>query len=482
MIKRKLLTAALVLVIAMSTAACSSTSHAAGSSDQKSLFEYSSDDKKNDKKHNDKDDDEDEKDEDDEDDEEEDEDKKDSKKDDKKDNKKDDKKDNKKDDKDDEEDEDDEEDKDDKKDNKKDDKKDNKKDDDEDDDESEEGLSQKEIVKKLGDDIKSAEFGADDAIYELPAKVKDFKKHGWKIDEVNSDEYLDKQRSGRVILTKGKKVLYLFVDNYDDYTINATDGTVTGIAVDEDYGTDVYLPAGISSGMDEDDLKDALKDNDIDYDVDDDSSFSTSYTIKAEETQIAIFVKKESGKVYQMQIYTYIKDTSDYEGAPEAEVETVDVESDYTAPKKISSADEFELMGDLYSLHAPVSAYLDNGWELEDTVNTDQQVSAGDNGSAILEKDDMEIQLLVENDEKGTVAIKDAVVQTVVAWHVPDFKLYHGIAGDDKLSSVKEALDDEKVEYDVYSSILTFEEDGADVSVATDDNKRVDGFKIGTAY
>ncbi len=45
---------------------------------------------------------------------------------------------------------------------------------------------------------------------------------------------------------------------FDDYTIETEDATVTGVAVQDDYNTQMYLPAGIDSSMEKDDIKDAV--------------------------------------------------------------------------------------------------------------------------------------------------------------------------------------------------------------------------------
>ena len=478
MIKRKLLTAALVAVLALSMAGCSSISSQAKSDDHKSLFEVSSSKDKEKDKDDDEDKDDRKDDRDDEDEEEEDEkdDRKDEKDEEKDDRDDEDEKDDKKDDRDDEDEED-------EKDDRKDDKDDEKEDEKDDDDEDSSEMSVKEMKKELGDDLTSGKFGIDGVIYELPAKVSDFEKHGWEIDERNTDKYLDSNRGGRVILAKGDKMLYLYGENYDDYTINTEDATITDATVGEDYRTDMYLPLGIDSTMKKDEIKEILEDNNIDYAYDDDSSYVEMFSMRSNDASVVIGTSKENDKVSQMGVTAYISNESKYQGAPEANVEVADEEDidiDYTAPKKIKDITDFEIDGDLYSMRAPVSAFLDNGWELEEGVNTDNQIEAGGMGSAIITKGKMRVQLHVDNEANARVSIKNAIVTDISSRDNCEFKLWGGIESGQEAKAVKKVLDSEDINYDDSSdrSISFSGEDRTFVYIGLDDDGEVSSFSI----
>ena len=342
------------------------------------------------------------------------------------------------------------------------------------------GLSEKEIKEELGDNIKSGKFAIEDTVYSLPAKVEDFEKNGWEVDEENSDEYIDQERSGHIVMKNGRSYIYLYVENFDSYTIKATDATVNAVDVDYDFNTKFYLPADLNNEMSNDDIKDALDKNDVNYDYDDSYSYP-EYQIASNDYQISITIDPDEGSVYRMQIYAIIRDSSDYEGAPKAEVETLDssdVDIDYTKPEKLSDRADFELDGDLYTMGAPVSEFLDNGWELEeDNVVTDMQISAGDTGSALLVKGDERIQFHLVNEADGTVAVKDAVVDVITAMD-SDFELLGDIKTGESIDDVKDYLDSENIKYDEYSSILSFKDDGVYVTVYKGDNDKVEGFEL----
>ena len=127
---------------------------------------------------------------------------------------------------------------------------------------------------------------------------------------------------------------------------------------------------------------------------------------------------------------------------------------------------------------APVSEFLDNGWELEeDNVVTDMQISAGDTGSALLVKGDERIQFHLVNEADGTVAVKDAVVDVITAMD-SDFELLGDIKTGESIDDVKDYLDSENIKYDEYSSILSFKDDGVYVTVYKGDNDKVEGFEL----
>ncbi|MCR5527579.1 MAG: hypothetical protein K6F39_09445 [Lachnospiraceae bacterium] len=444
MIKRKLLTVALAAVLALGTVGCGSSSQAAEDSESgevKSLFEHSS--SKDDDDDDRKDDDEDEEDE------------------------KDDEDSEKKDD----EDEDDSDKKDDDKDSEEKDEE-----DEEDDDDEVSGLSEKEIIKKLGDDVESGEFAVDDAIYELPAKVSDFEKHGWELDKENSDEYIDGERYANVILKKGEKYLHLGTENYDDYTISYKDATVTSVGVDKSFDTVMYLPAGIDSTMDMDEVKDALEDNNVDYkdEVDDVTSYFEDYLIDTKDYHVVIDFVKDDKSLLSIQVSKDIDDTSDYEGAPEAEVETADTEDldiDYTRPKKISELTDFDLDGDLYSIGAPVSEFLDNGWEIDEDSLSDKQVEGNSTGQATLIKDDMSLLLSVENNNSETVDIKDAVLTSIIVRDAVNSEVWGNIKAGDSTDEVKEALEDAGMEYEESDNYISYSDDRVYVCLTLRDDK-----------
>ncbi len=440
MIKRSLLTVALTLIVAMSSTACSGiSSQAAKAEDFKSLFDVDSSD--DDRKAKDDDDDREDDDKKDRDDDEEEEEKED------------------KDDKDDKEDKEDKEDKDDK--------------DDEDDDEDSSGLSEKEIKKKLGDSVDTCKVGIEDAVYELPAKVSEFEKNGWEIDEANSNEFLDAERLGHLILQKGSKYLYLGVENFDDYTIEAADAAVTSIAVQDDFGTEMYLAGGLKSSMKHDEIKDTVEDLDDVFEYDEDSYYN-KFTFEGKESQIFIETFTKNDKIHTMELYANITDKSDYEGAPKADIDTdedADADVDYSAPSKISGVSDFETDGNVYSLGAPVSAFLENGWELEEGVNTDNQISAGKSGGAILVKDDMRVQLHVNNEGNSTVSVKNATVESFRTVDNGDFEIIGGVKDGDKVSDVKDALDDKGIDYDEADNYISFRKDGVYVFIAVKDGK-----------
>ena len=462
MVRKKLLTIALTTVLAMSMAGCGSVLHRAAGASNKSLFERPDmSDSEETRKEKD--------------DEKEDEDEKEEEKEDEKEEEKEDEKEEKEDEKDKEdEDEDD-------KDDKEDDEDSDKKDDDEDSDLS--NLSSKEIKKELKDDLSSGKFAIDDDIYQLPAKVSDFEKNGWEIDEKNTDTYIDSDRSGHVVLENGKESLYLLVENFDDYTIESKDAVVTGVDAEIDFNADMILPCGIEFKTETDDVEDALKDADVKYDYDKEyTKFYGMFSVSADNLYYFIGTSNEKDRVEMIQMQVNVEDKEDYMGADEAEVEALgadDLDIDYDAPDKLKDYKDFELDGKLYTIGAPVLEFLNDGWEIEEGVNSDMQLDAGDIGSVILVKDDSRLQVFVENDQKDTVSIEAATMYRIKASDV-DYKFANGIKDGMDLSEVKDILDDEGLDYTTgeVTTYISYSEDNCLISITFDSKDRVSGFAL----
>nr|MCR4746192.1 hypothetical protein [Lachnospiraceae bacterium] len=281
----------------------------------------------------------------------------------------------------------------------------------------------------------------------------------------------------------GSKQLFLRVENFDDYTVDALDAYVTVACVESDYNTDIMLPGGVDNSMDMDEAKETLEENDIDYKKDNVTYYFTDYLIDSGDYTATLEYITDTDELSSIQLYVDIKDTENYQGVGKTDVETMDsddVDIDYDEPDEISKITDFELDGVLYSIGAPVSAFIENGWELdEDNSSTDRQVEAHDIGFAVLKKGESQMQLSVENNESDTVDIKDTVTKEVVVRDTDDFMLWGDIESGDKLNKIKDDIESLGYEYEESSSgIMFYDEDNIWLNVLLRDGKAT-GFSLG---
>ena len=228
--------------------------------------------------------------------------------------------------------------------------------------------------------------------------------------------------------------------------------------------------------MDLDEAEYALEESNVKYDKDE-SSFFVDLVVRSGDYMATLEYSEDTGKFSSFQLYMDVEDGSAYESAPSADLDGIDDEADdidYSKPSRISSVSDFEIDGELYSLGAPVSAYIDNGWKLTDG----EIVEANDINYAVVEKGDSELQLFVKNDSNKTISIENAETYEIIARYVDDFKIYYDIQPGDKLKSVKDTIDSEGYSYDETSSSVYFYDGKKYVNIFFD-NDRVNGFSIG---
>ena len=233
--------------------------------------------------------------------------------------------------------------------------------------------------------------------------------------------------------------------------------------------------------MDLDEAEYALEESNVKYQKDE-SSFFVDLVVRSGDYMATLEYSSETGAFSSFQLYMDIEDGSAYESAPEADLDDLDdgdyssTASDYSNPKKISGVEDFELDGELYSLGAPVSAYIDNGWKLTDG----EIVEANDINYAVVEKGDSQLQLFVKNDSNKTISIENAETYEIIARYVDDFKIFYDIEPGDKRKDVKKTIDSEGFSYDETSGSVYFYDGNKYVNVFFDsDTDRVNGFSIG---
>lgn len=232
--------------------------------------------------------------------------------------------------------------------------------------------------------------------YTLPEDFKTFADKKWSYDgnkglQLNPNEYISDEA-----IYKGNHLLYVSFVNlgYDMVTIeNCKIGSILfdQIAL-KDANTNIILAGDIKYG--ESSLADVLEA----YGEPDAEEITDSATVltygENEYSKVVITVNKTKDVITDIFMMNYTA----LEQNLEINQDTPDIVSSYEAPTKMGDNLQKPLLnygGAYYSLPAPVSAFIDNGWTFE--ADEYDAVAAGKTCSMYLEKGSYRIQTQVTN-------------------------------------------------------------------------------------
>lgn len=244
---------------------------------------------------------------------------------------------------------------------------------------------------------------------------EDFTALGWTLSENDSPDTMVPTGSYTMVtFNNGEVSAYVDMINFGINEAAVTDCLVAGITLDMSWGdTDltanpVNLPGGISMGVSNvDDIKAAYGEPSDTYD----SDLYTKMTYEKDSyEQVELCVYKESNTLLQVDIRNFKEPEGFDKGSVSTEVP--EIVTAYQTPEALGSDfmdPEVEFMGNLYRLPAPVSVFLDNGWEMKD-VAEDAFIEGG--GLEVIEmmKDNQTVRLSVYNLTENATFIENCFV------------------------------------------------------------------------
>ena len=189
---------------------------------------------------------------------------------------------------------------------------------------------------------------------------------------------------------------------------------VAGIDIDASYdfdvaATPVELPGGIVMGKSNfDDIKAAYGDPSDTYEGDLYTKYSYS---KDYYEEVHFYVYKDDNTLKQVDMRNFVEPEGYDKGSVSEEVP--EIVSSYTAPTELGDdllAPQLEFCGDLYSLPAPVSAFLENGWELQN-VEDGAYVAGRDLEFVDMMKNNQSVHFSVYNFTQDATAIENCFVR-----------------------------------------------------------------------
>lgn len=278
--------------------------------------------------------------------------------------------------------------------------------------EKEEQKEQKETKKQQEYDVKLSErlsdfqFAIDEKVWTLPLKVQIWEEDGWEYlsekddSELETESYVEGEH-----LTKDKTVLTVDLVNLETEKKRLKECFVGGIILEQKKDDFVYqLPGKIIVGKSV--LNEVLEQYGLptdEYEEKEDIYVTYKFGIY-KEAEFVFDIDNEI--LYKVSLKNYRE--------PEEESEKISEEtpleiSQYQVPEKLSeNPAEYTVSYDhqLYSIPAPVSQFLKNGWKIQED-GSESYVKSRRHGYVTLEKNGQTLYAVVKNYAEQTVKMEN---------------------------------------------------------------------------
>lgn len=276
-------------------------------------------------------------------------------------------------------------------------------------------------VAELSDNVYDFQLKIGDGMYQFPMTYADFTALGWALGKNDSpDTMVGSNSYTSVTFLQGENTIYADVFNLGINEAPVSECLIGGISLDgsTSFGTDitantVELAGGIVMGQaNADDIQAAYGSPTDTYD----SDLYTKLTYEQDMYQrVELYVYKDDNTLKQIDIRNF----SEPEGYDRGSVstETPDIVTAYEVPSSLG--DDFlqpvvEYCGDLYQLPAPVSAFVENGWELQDVTDEDY-VAGSDLAFIDMSRDNQTVHFSVYNETENAVTVNNCFVRELGA-------------------------------------------------------------------
>lgn len=270
---------------------------------------------------------------------------------------------------------------------------------------------------ELSNDLYSFSLQMGEVIYQFPMTYTEFVEAGaWTASSyyVDQEEDLILPNSYTFMgFENGGNKISVDVINFDINAVPMADCYVGGIDIDANYDfkadkLEVTLPGGLKLGAATlEEIQDAYGTPSDTYDGD----LYTKLTYEKDlYEEVSLYVYKKDNLLKEIEI----RNLQEPEGFVYGEVSTEvpEIVTAYQTPKALTDdlTDPIvEFMGDLYQLPAPVTAFIRNGWEIQ---NADENDYVRGGGMAFIDmmRDNQKVHLAIYNDLENATLFDNCMI------------------------------------------------------------------------
>lgn len=223
----------------------------------------------------------------------------------------------------------------------------------------------------LSDDWTDFKFALEGKVYKLPFLYSILEEDGWKTKD--ADETLKPNSYTIVTMENDGKKISAAVLNLDVNVLKISDCYIFRVAMNESYiktGAELVFPGGIMYGASVDEIVGMYGDPTDIYE----STTTNSYTYKADSyATLKVRFNIETDQAIDIALENAYPDEPVVSKGSASAGEVPEVVSRYKAPEALGddyTTFNVRYAGDLYTLPAPVSAFVENGWKIMDNTVT----------------------------------------------------------------------------------------------------------------
>ncbi|GLC81126.1 hypothetical protein [Lacrimispora brassicae] len=272
---------------------------------------------------------------------------------------------------------------------------------------------------KLSDDLYSYQIQVNDDVYQLPMTFDQFTTFGWQYDGDASQTMLAGSYSTSFKFKLGKMQCYAGIANFDVNTRPYSECYITSLKFETSMLKDagdvtVTLPGGVSLGGNYDEAVTLYGTPGYEYD-NETSRRTVTYSMSTrQEIKIgSVFQNREI--IGDIEVENMTKPEGFVGGEVSGDVP--EIVAKYKEPSKMSEKFEDFIVnfgGNLYQLPAPVSVFMENGWNIVKDASK-ETIPGGSASWVTLMKDNQAHKMLVSNYDENATSIENGFVTHLVS-------------------------------------------------------------------
>ena len=306
--------------------------------------------------------------------------------------------------------------------------------------------------------------------YRLPCTYAELVNNGWSQNEYDDETELTSNSMISFTMSDGQSKIRVGAINLSGDSKCLKDCKIGTLNVrDCDLAdSDVFkMSEGISTDSSKDEIISKIGEADEEQKSEESESlfYGDSYRF------VSFIIFPENPEVNQINIWNIESDESD---VSQTNVQVPEYLSEYKAPEKLGETPlsmTVDIDGDLYTLPAPVTEFLNNGW----SIREEKEIGAGANGSIVLERNEKWVSVDVKNFAKYQTIAENCAVSSIGSFEDMN-EVSVILSGNITLGTTKEDLEQllpEAFEYRTqeYDNTFSFSYSGKDAVIyLTGDN------------
>ena len=265
----------------------------------------------------------------------------------------------------------------------------------------------------MSDELFDFTFTLEGEVYKLPCKYETLTQNGWTISSsgYNSDTKIAGDSYESFSMVKDGRKIIVYSYNLSGNAKPIKDCRIGGIECEAYNEVDFEIAQGITVYDSVETIKEAFGVPGYSNSGDTYQSL-TYYAVKDSNYNCVRFYITDDGKYSSIEMKNFIETSADQTATSTERPAYLD---DYVTPNSMGEdlkSAVINIGGDLYQLPAPVSAFLDNDWEV---TQQSGDVVAGGTDYIRVERDGAELQLSVINYAEYQTTVENCAVYKVSA-------------------------------------------------------------------